>query len=125
MVDEGAIKFFAETMGGWYWGEASPAPSQRRSYFVYQATDAKAEEILRTLLPYLRVKREAAETVIRLRELQASSRQHRTKIVGERPFPNKYGAVRMVAVKQLSDEYVGMCDAFYEQCKHLNRVGPR
>lgn len=122
MVDDGAIKFFAETMGGWYWGEKSSL-ANGRPYFVYQATDAKAEGILRVLLPYLRVKRESAETVLMLRELQSESRAHRTKVVGEKAFPNKYGTVRMVPVKSLSDEYVGMCDALYERCKELNHAG--
>lgn len=122
MVDEGAIKFFAETMGGWYWPEKASLKNGR-PYFVYQATDAKAERILRTLLPYLRVKRASAETVLQLRELQADSRKHRTKVVGERPFTNQYGAVRIIETKSLSDEYVSWCDALYEQCKTLNHAG--
>lgn len=125
MVDEGAIKFFAETMGGWYWGEESPEPTTRRPYFVYQATDAKAEGILRALLPYLRVKKDAAEAVLRLRALQANSIAHKTKVIGERNFPNKYGTVRMVPIKTLSDDYVASCDALYLECRHFNRVGPR
>jgi hypothetical protein len=122
MVNENAIKFFAETMGGWYWTEKSSL-ANGRPYFVYQATDAKAEGILRILLPYLRVKDEAAKTVIRLRELQADSRKHRTKVVGEKNFPNKYGTVRMVPVKSLSDEYIALCDSLYLRCRELNKVG--
>lgn len=122
MVNREAIEFFAQTMGGWHWDE-KPSLKNGRPYFVYQATDAKAEHILRELLPYLRVKREAAETVLTLREHQRTSRQNRTKIVGERPFVNQYGAVRMIAVKTLSDEYVATCDALYERCKALNHAG--
>ena len=122
MVDEGAIRFFAETLGGWYWQE-KPSLKNGRPYFVYQATDAKAAGILRALLPYLRVKRESAETVLRLRDLQSDSRKHRTKVVGEKNFPNKYGTVRMVKVTALSDEYVAMCDALYLRCRELNKVG--
>ena len=122
MVNEEAIKFFTETMGGWYWTEKSSL-ANGRPYFVYQATDEKAAGILRCLLPYLRVKRAAAETVLQLRDLQATGKQHRTKITGYREFPNKHGVIRMVPNLSYSDEYVAMCDALYERCKTLNHAG--
>ena len=124
MVDEQAIKFLAETLGGWYYPEKQVTP-QRRPLFKYQATDAAAERILRTVLPYLKVKRMSAETVLRLRDLQANAKQHRTKITGYRDFPNSHGTIRQVPNLSYSDEYVAICDTLYEQCKHLNRVGPR
>ena len=124
MVDAGAIQFFAETLGGWYWGE-KPSLERGRPYFVYQATDARAAFILESLIPFLRVKRQVAETVLALRTLQATSRSHRTKIVGHRDFPNAHGMVRRVPNLALSDEYVAQCDAFYWRYKELNKTGIR
>lgn len=122
MVDEEAIKFVAETLGGWYYRE-KPHSAQGRPLYRYGVSDAAAERILRLLLPYLRVKRAAAENVLRLRELQADSRKHRTKITGYRNFPNKYGTPRQVANRSFSDEYVAMCEALYQRSAELNRVG--
>lgn len=122
MVDEAAIRFLAETLGGWYYKE-KPSAKRGRPLYCYQASNRRAEHILRVLLPYLRVKKDSAKTVLALRELQAQGRKHRTKITGYRNFPNKYGTKRLVACKCFSDEYVARCEALYQQCKALNRVG--
>jgi hypothetical protein len=122
MVTEESIRFFAETVGGWYYTEKPSLPNGR-PYFVYQATNKKAAEILESLLPYLKVKQEQAQTVLSLRALQADRFKHKTKIIGQRRFPNKYGVERMVDTKCLSDEYVALCDEFWLRCKYLNRVG--
>lgn len=122
MVDEQAIQFIADSLGGWYYKE-KPSATNGRPLFCYQASDKKAERILRLLAPYLRVKKEQAQTVLRLRELQAEGPKHRTKITGYRNFPNQYGTVRRVANKCFSDEYVAWCEAFYQRCKELNETG--
>jgi hypothetical protein len=122
MVDEAAIKFISESFGGWYYKE-KPNAVKGRPLYCFQASDLSAESILRAILPYLRIKRESAETVLRLRTLKRTTSQHRTKITGQRSFPNKYGTIRMVATKCLSDEFVAQCDILYLRCKTLNRVG--
>lgn len=119
MVDEPAIAFLADTLGGWYWYEKAHAHKGRPLY-CYQASDLAAAIALETLLPYLRVKRANAETVLALRELQSQSKQHRTKVTGYREFPNQYGTVRMVPNLAFSDEYVAACEALYQKCKALN-----
>jgi hypothetical protein len=125
MVDEQAIKFIAETLGGWYYRE-KPSCNNGRPLYCYQASDKKVENILRVLLPYLRVKELAARKVLELRELQNTPRKEkRTKIVGYKNFPNSYGTQRMVKVTALSDEYIAKCDTLYEQCKSINAVGVR
>ncbi len=86
MVDEAAIRFIAETLGGWYYAEKAHG-HKGRPLFCYQASDKSAETILRQVLPYLRVKRHSAEAVLRLRYVQADSRKHRTKITGYRGLP--------------------------------------
>lgn len=122
MVDEPAIRFLAETLGGWYYPEKSHS-AKGRPLFVYQASDASAETILRTVLPYLRVKRRTAETVLELRDLQATRKAHMTKVTGTIAMPATWGGTINMQTKCLSDEYVAACDALYLTCKELNRVG--
>lgn len=122
MVHEGAIKTLAEALGGWYFKE-KPRLAKGRPLYCYQASDASAEEVLRKVMPYLIVKRESAELVLRLRALQSEGHKHRTKITGYRDFPNSHGTIRKVANMAFSDEYVAQCHAIYERCKELNRVG--
>lgn len=122
MVDEPAIKFISETLGGWYYKE-KPSVTKGRPLYCFQASDKSAESVLKTILPFLRVKKESAETVLNLRRIQAGSRKHRTKITGYRQFPNKYGTARTVANMSFSDEYIQSVHALYERCKALNKVG--
>jgi hypothetical protein len=122
MVHEGAIRFIAETLGGWYWKE-KPHSNNGRPLYAYQATDKACQGILESVLPYLLVKRESAQTVLELRRLQADSMKHRTKVVGHKVMPGIYGQQITVPVKAHSDEYIARCDVLYERCKELNRVG--
>jgi len=122
MVDEPAIKFIAESLGGSYYKE-KPHSGNGRPLYCYQASDKKAGEICRIILPYLRVKRDSADTLLRFRALQSEGSKHRTKVTGFRDFPNSHGTIRQIANKSFSDEYVGMCDTFYLRCKELNHVG--
>ena len=121
MVDEAAIRFLAETLGGWYYKEKRAAVAGRRILYSYQATEARAESILRAVLPFLRVKRRNAETVLALRELQRDGRKHRTKPSALAPFPNLYKP-RMVRRFCFSDEYVAACESLYESAKRLNHA---
>lgn len=122
MVHEGAIKLIADTLGGWYFKEKAHVV-KGRPLFCYQASDASAENVIRKVLPYLIVKRDSAEAVLQLRALQADGRNHRTKIMGYRNFPNSHGTPRKVANCSFSDEFIAQLDAIYTQCKALNRVG--
>jgi hypothetical protein len=121
MVDEQAIKFIAETLGGWYYKE-KPSTAQGRPLYKYAASDKRAEEILKIVLPFLRVKKASAQNLIDFRYLQSQGKQYRTKITGYRDFPNSHGTVRRIANKSFSDEYVQMCDTFYVQGKALNHA---
>jgi hypothetical protein len=113
-----AVALLAETFGGRH------ASENGRAMMCWQVTDAAAERTLRALLPYLRVKREQAENALALRAWQGCARQHRTKVVGMRRFPNQHGTVRMVETRVLSDEYIAACDEFWTRGKALNG-GPR
>ena len=122
MVNEAAIRFVAESLGGWYYPEKKAAKN-RRILFCFQASDQSAADILRKIIPFLRVKRASAETVLECRALQAEGGKHRTRITGYRNFPNSHGTPRRVANKAFSTEYVAMCEAFYRRCKALNKTG--
>lgn len=121
MVDEPAIRFIAEALGGWYYREKPSAP-HKRPLFCYQASDKAAETILRRLLPFLRVKRLPAENVLALRTLQAEGRKNRTKIVGYRTMPGFRGGNRRMPNLALSDEYVARCEAICARSKALNHA---
>lgn len=125
MVEEPAIAFLKHILGGWYYAEKTTHASNGRPLFCWQATDTAAAGILKRLLPYLRVKKAQAENALALREWQADSRQHKTKITGYRNFPNKYGTPRQVPNYAYTDEYIAKCDTFFTASRHLNRVGAR
>jgi len=122
MVDEQAIKFITETLGGNYYKEKPSSPKGRPLYW-FQAANNSAEIILKTILPYLKVKKTSAETVLNFRIIQSDSVKHRTKITGYRNFPNSHGTIRKVPNLSYSDEYIAICDEYYNACKQLNHVG--
>jgi len=119
MVDEPAIKFIAENLGGWYYAE-KPHSENGRPLFCYQSSDKSAETILKILLPYLKVKKESAKTVLNLRKLQSKGKNYRTKITGYR---TAFGRKDKIPSFSFSDDYVQMCESHYLRCKELNRVG--
>lgn len=108
MVHEGAIALLAATLGGNYYREKSHA-NNGRPLFCYQASDAKAAAILERVLPYLIVKRESAENVLRLR---ASKNDPRARLRGGR------------TQRRLMDaEVLAERESIYLRAKDLNRVG--
>ena len=122
MVDEGAIAFLHQTLGGWYWREKRTVVG-RRPLYCWQATQAAAERALIAVRPWLRVKHQQADNALAMRRLQAEGPKHRTKITGYRNFPNAHGTKRLVASKAYSDEFVASLDAHYLRSRELNRVG--
>lgn len=69
MVDEEAISFIANLMGGNYYKE-KPSCSGGRPLYCHQANDKSAAKILNILLPYLRVKKRVANKVLELRMMK-------------------------------------------------------
>lgn len=122
MVDEPAIRFLAEILGGWYYKE-KPHVTSGRPLYCWSVSDQKCEDIVRAVLPYLKVKKAQAETVLRLRELKRNASSHKTKEVGTRNFPNRYGTPRIVKNYSLSDEFVACCESEYLESRRLNKVG--
>ena len=124
MVDEGAIRFLAHHLGGWYYKEHGNIPT-RRLLFCYQASDLSASNILLKILPFLRIKNQQAKIVLKLRRLQKAGKNHRTKVTGTRTFSGMHGQKIRVRNLAFSDAYIARCEILYQKCKYLNRVGPR
>ena len=118
MVDEPAIKLLSETFGGSYYKE-KPHAAKGRLLYCYQASDISAANILRALMPYLRVKRAVAQRVLALRVLKDNPLRVtlQTEIMGRWGKPIKLGRGRY------SDEHIAACESLWLECKSLNRVG--
>ena len=122
MVERDAIDLLDATFGGHVWMQ-KPTAERGRPLYVWDISDAAAQRALIQLLPYLRVKLPQAENALALRSLQAESRQHRTKVTGQKVMVGQYGQRITSPVKCLSDEFVGQCHALYLRSRELNRVG--
>lgn len=110
----GAVELLHTTFGGHCYPD--------RAMLCWQVSAAGAEHVLLDLLPWLIVKRASAENVLALRALQATSPQHRTKVIGTRNFPNAHGTPREVQTRVLSDEYIAAADALWIRAKELNQT---
>lgn len=105
MVNEEAIKLFKETLGGNYYHEKRPYSKSQKQLFCYQASDLRASQILKKLLPYLRVKRRDAELVLKLRKSKEDKRSFRRGSPARRPMPK---------------DVVNYREALYQEVKHLH-----
>jgi len=121
MVNERAIRFLAETLGGWYYQE-KPSVANGKPLYCYQASDKAAGNILRLLLPYLRVKRPQAKTVLLLRQHKELPRSQ-TTISLPHMIPNRWGKLVEIGRRRLSKEAVEYRESLYQECKRLNKTG--
>jgi len=119
MINEAAIKFLAEILGGKYYREKRHC-NNGRPLFCWQVSDALAQKSLKALLPFLRVKKKQAILVLMFRGLQSESSKHRTKTTGTRKLQHWAGKILTVRNLSLSDEYVAECEGFWRQAKVLN-----
>jgi len=53
MIEESAILFLKETLGGNYYKETEHSKYSKRPLYCYQATDKRAAEIIKKVHPYL------------------------------------------------------------------------
>ena len=107
MTDEAAIQFLAATLGGNYYRE-QPHANDGRPLYCWQASDALACRILERVMPYLIVKRDQAENVLRLRASKLDPRARR------RGSP----AARVMDVDVLAER-----ETLYLRARDLNRTG--
>ena len=115
MVDEQAIKFISDSLGGSYY-EEKPHAHKGRPLFCYQASDRLAVRILKTLLPYLKVKKLVAEKVLEFHELRANPIKQPVKIKMMGRWGNEIEATRY----RFSPEYLSKCEQFWTDCSDLN-----
>ena len=120
MVEERAIKLFAQTFGGWYYRE-KPHSASGRPLYCYQASDLLASEICRKLLPYLLVKKPAAEAVLLLR----ANKETAIRIKTSTKCRSRWGTEMSGQRSMHSPETIEIRESLYLQCKSINRVGAR
>lgn len=118
MVDEPAIKKFAETFGGWYYKE-KPHAKKGRLLYCYQASDKLASNILKYLLPYLVVKLGSAITVLKLRDSKNNPVKVKTEVVSN----SRWGTPMTGQRTTLSPDTINLRESLYQKCKSLNHGG--
>lgn len=104
MIHEPAIQLLTDTLGGNYYRE-SMAQRKGRPLYCWQASDAAACNVLRALMPFLRIKRNNALAVLALRKSKEDPRARR------RGSP---------AGRVMDPAIVAERHALYEACKALN-----
>lgn len=115
MVDEQAINFLADTLGGTYYAE-KPHAHKGRPLYCYSASDKIAVRIIRTVLPYLRVKRAVAEKVLAFREFRANPQ----KIAVQTMMRNRWGKEMPFTRYRHSPEFIAACEFRWQECSNLN-----
>lgn len=94
MVDEPAIKLFQKVFGGNYYKETASSKYSKRPLYCYQASDKLASKILKTLLPYLTIKRRQAILILKLRRSKESPSAQRRGSPSRRPMSKRIVAHR-------------------------------
>jgi len=72
MIDEPAIKLFADIFGGNYYKETENSKYSKRPLYCYQISDLSAAKTLKILLPYLIIKKKQASLCLKLRKNKES-----------------------------------------------------
>jgi hypothetical protein len=119
MSDTEPLKMIQDEFGGLF-SSRNKTP-KRKTIFLYRSTQNITESILNKVLPYLIVKKQQAQILLSLRELQSRARSYKTTPSSTQKFPNAYGTMRIIQTTRLSDEYLGMCEDFRVRCSQLNR----
>jgi len=122
MVEPHGIELLCKLFNGHSYKEKAHCNNGRPLY-CYQASDRIAANILKTVLPYLRVKKIQAQKVLELAELKKETSKHRTKLVGYRNMKHWTGKIIQMPNLAYSDEFIGQMESLWQQCISLNRVG--
>lgn len=118
MVDEPAIKFLKDSFGGNYYKE-KPHAAKGRPLYCYQASDLKAYNILKTVLPYLRVKSRVAQTVLCLRELKDNPEYESET----QEITSRWKKLVSVRRRHYSPAFIAKMESLWQECKDINTVG--
>ena len=98
---------------------AEQSAHTNKPVYRWMVGQKQAETFLRAVRRYMRIKGAQADNALAFRRWQAEGPKHRTKIVGERSFPNLYGA-RMIPNRAYSDAFLAECERFFMRAKELN-----
>jgi len=108
MINEEAINLFKEVFGGNYYYE-KPNCKNGKPLYCYQASDLIAYKICKILLPYLIVKKDNAERIMKLRESKYNiSKAQRGGNRGGRSKGRGY---------TMSQEILDYREKLYQECK--------
>lgn len=118
MVERAGLDLFCTTLGGWFYLE-KPHAQKGRLLWCYQASDLKAANILRVLLPYLRVKKRQAATVLRLRESRGDCPRIKTTTICR----SRWGTPMTGMRTKHSHRTIVFRERLWLRCKRLNRIG--
>ena len=108
MIDEGVIAFFKELFGGNYYRE-KPHCKNGKPLYCYQASDLIAYKICKIILPYLIIKKDNAERIMKLRESKYNI--SKTQRGGNRGGRSKGKGYTM------SQEILDYREKLYQECK--------
>lgn len=97
-------------------------PSKHRSCWSLQLEQEVAAIVLKSLLPYLRIKAEQAMCALELREIQRGSRKSR---IDYRMVGSAHRYVGATPRGYLSVDHLQKCEFLYLRCKEMNKRGPR
>jgi hypothetical protein len=119
MVNEKAIKFIAQTLGGWYWKE-KPSCNKGKPLYCYQISDRQAAEIIKKLLPFLKVKKQQAKIILQLRKYRTSKIKREMVPI---KMKSRWGKTITVKRGRYSKQTINKMENFYLKCKELNKKG--
>lgn len=120
MVERGALSLFEHVLGGWCYPEKSHS-KKGRPLFCYQASDRKAAEICKLLLPFLRVKRKQAITVLKLTANKISAKKVKTQAISR----SRWGTPMTGQRTKHSKSTISYRERLWLLCKYFNRTGQR
>lgn len=118
MVDRAGLDLLSKTLGGWLYTE-KPHTRNGRPLWCYQASDQRAAEVCRTLLPYLRIKQQQAALLLRLRDEKAKPR----KVAIRANVKNRWGRSTSAIRHRLAPTSLSYRESLYLQIKQLNHGG--
>jgi hypothetical protein len=97
-----------------------------RDCWVIDLENDHAAEVAKLLAPFLLVKRRQARLVVELRRLQRSTtKRDRSEPSSVLQFKGGVNAGHDYVVRKTSEQHLALCEAIYQECKALNKRGPR
>lgn len=110
MIDETAISFLTEVLGGNYYKETEHSKYSKKPLYCYQASDKTAASIIKKLFPYLIVKKRQANLILKLRESKENKKSFLRGSPSKRPMNPKIVEYRESLYRQIKEIHKGGAD---------------